>query len=101
MAGRKPKTQPSPYNGLTLDQWQISEPFVAWARRDEMFGHVLAVVTNGIFAIPHEDFKGYRMALNQLLALRIPASPPRPQPQPTYSEPPEGMGPLTDEDVEA
>lgn len=97
MRGRKPNIPHSPYNGLTLDQWQASEPYVAWARSDVMFSNVLAVVTNGVHAIPAEDFKGYRLALNQLLSLRIAVTPARPQPRNDYSEPPEGMGSLPDE----
>lgn len=95
--GRKPSIPHSPFNGLTLDQWQASEPFVAWARGDAMFSNVLAVVSNGLFAIPAEDFKGYRMALSQLLALRTAATTPKPQPRNDYSEPPEGLGALPDE----
>lgn len=87
MAGRKPKHQPSPFNGITLDQWQQSEPYVAWARNDPMFGMVLAVVQNGMLAVPPDQFSGYRAALNLLLSLRIaPRIPPR-APAPTYREP--------------
>lgn len=101
MAGRPSKTPYSPFTGLTLSQWQASEPLVKWAKSDAMFNQVVNVMMNGFHGVDEKLFPGYKFAVEQLLALRIAPMPPRPQPQPTYSEPPEGMGPLPDEDVEA
>lgn len=91
MAGRKPKVPPSPFNGLTLDRWQESDPFVSWAKSDKMFGHVLAVIQNGMMAVKAQDFDGYRQAMANLLALRVAAVRPTQTPTPTYSEPLEEM----------
>lgn len=87
MAGRKPKIPPSPFNGITIEQWQQSDPYVAWARNDEMFGRVLSVVQNGMLAVPPDQFAGYRAAFNQLLAMRMYSPRPHKTPVPTYDEP--------------
>lgn len=90
MAGRKRKDF-SPFQGTTIEQWQASEPLVAWARSSPEFGQVLAVVNNGMFAIAPELFAGYRAAMNQLLALRLRPTEPKQAPPANYSEPLEGM----------
>jgi hypothetical protein len=87
MAGRKPKLPPSPFNGLSLDDWQRSPLLVQWAKRDEMFSQVLSVVQNGFCSVPAPEFEGYRRAFNLLVALRVEAPVPKPLPPADYSEP--------------
>lgn len=87
MAGRKPKVPPSPFNGITIEQWQNSDPYVQWARTDPMFSLVMAVVQNGMLAVPPDQFAGYRAALMQLMAMRVSKVIPQRTPNPTYSEP--------------
>jgi hypothetical protein len=100
MAGRRPKTALSPFNSITLELWQQSDPYVKWARSDPMFSNVLAVMQNGMLALTAEQFTGYRMAVNQLLSLRIPMTEAKRGVPVDYSEPPEGFGSLPDEQVE-
>lgn len=86
MARPRKKTL-TPFSGMTLDQWQSTEALVAWARQNEMFNHLVAVLQNGLYAIHPSAFEGYRIALSTLLAMRTAKIEPRPMPAPDYSEP--------------
>lgn len=87
MAGRKPKIPHSPFNGITLEQWQTSDQYVTWAKSDPMFAKAIAVVQNGMLAVPPEDFNGYRAAFKHLLALRVGVVRMPKAPEPNYGEP--------------
>lgn len=88
---RPRKIQPSPFNGLSLDEWQSSPQLVEWARKDATFSNVLCVIQNGFASLPTEEFQGYKRALNVLLGLRLSATPPPQLPEADYRTPAEGM----------
>lgn len=89
--GRRANKPVSPFNSCDFDTWQNSPPFIAWARTDEMFANVIAVVQNGFANVPVAEFEGYRRAFNLLLGLRIANEPPKPTPPADYSEAAEGL----------
>ena len=87
MAGRKPKIPHSPFNGITLEQWQTSDQYVTWAKADPMFAQAIAVIQNGMLEMSAQDFNGYKAAFVNLLKLRVGVVKMPKSPEPNYGEP--------------
>lgn len=87
--GRKPKETPSPFNSITIEEWQRSPVLVDWARSEPTFAMAISAIQNGMEAIDPADFDGYRKAFRVLLRMRVPVEQPKPLPPANYSEPAE------------